>query len=1177
MSSSGSTNFKSKLNALIARGPVPSRRAWQDSILTYLTQNCTVSNSLLKKEQKLYFPSPLPVNVVPKKTLLNELMVHENGDTPLLFAVRSNCTTDVIAALCHLYPEGATIGDKTGGLPLHVAAKQPSIKKKKSAESEISKTISILVEANPVALVSRDNFGKTPLHCLLEHHPETRNLATVELFGRIVEEKVWKFEVEANSQQDGEKVPMPIPSIIRKKLPKQPQTVNLFTPASALAIPDTIVGAIPLHYAVKNGLSKEIVAYLIKAYPASVCQVDCNFHTPLHWVFGVQERTRGSEDEKQKVPPHHIYRSSTIISMLLQRDPSQTYNVATMKDVNANGDPHRTPLHYAVELLAKNIVDPAPPSGKNGETSSSCITLKSLQALIEADSKALVTQDSLGQTPLHVLFRTVFELNDAQFKKALLIASTGHKSNEPPKHTKPFAPPKVLLDLLIKGTPHESVNPATVPDLRGLLPLHCAVLALSTPTVLGVLLDHNPKALTCLTSSKCNSYTSKYYDLVPPENPFYVSSFEGNRTPLHMAYANPFSINLFNDTMIQKLLFYDSAISGFSESESHIKIDASIALKMQDKNGDTPLHLAARNKANLDILTNLLQRDVLASVTFNLNGNLPLHLLLDEHFLFVNAELAAAHSGSRSNPTPEFREKVRELAKKQTIATRMAKFKLSGAIFAPTNGWTNDDDDFGQKDQDEMMKKLNLLGMPLINDEACLNAADSHYGLLPLHILVAFHAAPYRVIAFMIHNAPMTTSRESSLDGYTALDLHLFRKRIPGEIKKQEYDAWKAIRQLLVVNGLFPVENVWDIKSGGIYSSINEQEFIFDCEQQIVAEVTRQEDAAYHIKGNQPMEPNHLIFGFLDQFVDDEQLGDDSTLSDSCLKIWIFLTCYYNLSNPDNNYSESVGRVLGQLDFTDIDMMSKIEIPSFTFREMFDPSQLIEFPSFTVENYANVFCKAELYAHNHFAGMYTFTPPANGGSLLLHRDRSNQSILVRATQKQFIVNPEESNSSWMFSPTSDVRYRSDFRLVESPVCIKFIKSKAVYSREVNWRAGLGELIDNGSIIEIIDSYDIEGTDEKKRFIKDRQDERFRKLPLRLNAAKADNDEWINLAQYPYAIVLPLSVDGNLQDILSRGLVDSTSLKSITADMGHLLKELHSKGEHFPRRKMCFRRIEMIDC
>ena len=1174
--------YKSKLHSLIARGPHPTKRAWQDSILTYLTQNCTVSNSLLKKEQKLYFPSPLPVNVVPKNSLLNELRVHEHGDTPLTLAVRCQCTTDVISALCHLFPEGAKVPDKRGALPLHLAAKRPTYeisngKKKKSSETEISKTIGILLEANPPALVVRDNNGKTPLHVLLENHVETRNLAVVELFSRIVEEKIWKFEVEAKAQQEDEVVPMPIPSIIRKKLPKQStKKVNLYTPASAIAIPDNQVGAIPLHYAVKNGASKDIVAYMIKAYPASVCQIDGNHHTPLHWVFGVQERDLDEEETTSKIPPHHVYRSSSVISLLLQRDPSQTYNVATMKDCNEYGEPHRTPLHYAVELLAKNIVDPIQNSGEEG-TSSSCITLKSLQALVEADSKALVTKDSLGQTPLHVLFRTIFEQNDLEYKKALRIIRTGAQVGDTPQRPRMFSPPKVLVELLILGTPQESMNPASITDIRGLLPLHCAVLAVTSPSILGLMIHHNPKALTHLTGSLSNDYITRYYDLVPPDEPFYVSCFGGSRTPLHMIYASPYFINTYSDVMIQKLLFYDSASNSghsLSQTESdhqHIKIDASIALKMQDSNGDTPLHLAAKNFASIDRLSTLLERDVLASITPNKYGDLPLHLLLDQNFLFVNAELASAHSGSRNQANPlhseqsaEFRERVRELAKKQTVATRMAKFQLCGAIFAPTNGWTNDDEESNQKEHLEMMQKINLLGMPLINDASSLKSPSSQHGLLPLHILVAFHAAPYRVISYILHKAPETIFFQSDPHGYTALDLHIFRKKIPGEINKHELDAWKAIRQLLFVQALYPLENLRSIESGSILACRKDAETLRDCEQQIVAEITGQGDTSYHKKGNHPVEANHLVFGFLDGFHHDEVLANESNgvLSDACLKFWIMMSCYYNPSDPSDNYAESVANVLGQLDFREIDTLTNMTIPSQAFTHVFDSRRFENYPPYVVYNYSNAYCKEKMYSYKNFAGKYLFTPPSNGASILVHKERCSQSVVVCANQKSFIVNSEEANgkSSWMFNPETDIRFRSDFKFEEIPVCVKFMKNKVDFQTEVNWRKELSNLNTIDLIVPILDSFS-EGEEEgNQRYSKDRQDERFSKMPLRHNSRKTDVKEWLNLSQYPYAIVFPFSTDGNLSDALDHGLVDLCSLKEIATDMGYVLKDLHGKGE-----------------
>lgn len=588
------------------------------------------------------------------------------------------------------------------------------------------------------------------------------------------------------------------------------------------------------------------------------------------------------------------------------------------------------------------------------------------------------------------------------------------------------------------------------------------------------------------------------------------------------------------------------------------------------------IHLAAKHYANFERLSVFLQRDVLAAITENNQGDLPLHLLLDKHFLFVNAELASAHSGTKeANPltsqhSPEFREKVRELAKKQTIATRMAKFQLCGAIFAPTNGWTNDDEDSNQKDQSELMQKVNLLGMPLIDDEQSLYSASSQHGLLPLHIMVAFHAVPYQVVAHMLQKAPTTLEARSTPDGYTTLDLHIFRKSIPGEIKKDEQDAWKAICQLLFVQSVFPLDTLNGIESGGIYSCRTDMSTIHDIEQQIIAEVSGQAELSYHTKGNHPVEPNHLLLGFMNNLRQDDQAPEvmENSLSMICAHFWVFISCYFNLNNPEDNYSQSVRNILSELDFAGIDMLTNLEIPAFAFKDKFDPAGIIGFPTFTVDNYANVFCKAEMFAHKHFAGLYTFSPPSTGASLLIHRQSSGQAILVKATQMLLVINSQDgtnagndpTESSWLFTPASDVRLRKDFTLTEVPVCFKFIKDKLSFTKEVNWRTELEELIRHRSIVPIVEFFSIDDTEQNKRYIKDRQDERFRKMPLRSKLRKSDIDEWINMAQYPFAIVMPLSVDGNLHDVLSHGLVDPPSLKDIAVDMGHLLKDLHKKGK-----------------
>ena len=234
----------------------------------------------------------------------------------------------------------------------------------------------------------------------------------------------------------------------------------------------------------------------------------------------------------------------------------------------------------------------------------------------------------------------------------------------------------------------------------------------------------------------------------------------------------------------------DDSVSSADEGESTnpkkktITIDGTIALKMQDAAGDTPLHLAAKNQASLDMLEYLVEQDPEA-VTFPGNkGDLPIHHLLDKKFFFVNVDLASTH-GRKSNE-PAYRERVRELAKKQTVVTRLQKFNICGAIFAPGNGWTTEDEENSNYD---VMRKVNLLGMAIVDDQKALSCIGSDYGLNCLQIMVAFNAAPYKVIKDIIGRNPASTQVRSTVNNYTALDMHCLRRTIPNEVRKEENDV----------------------------------------------------------------------------------------------------------------------------------------------------------------------------------------------------------------------------------------------------------------------------------------------------------------------------------------------------------------------------------------------------
>ena len=102
-------------------------------------------------------------------------------------AAEVNCPSDVFAAICHLFPQGATVVPyNDGSLSLHLAAARQPIVSTKTGKpdpnvSDNLKTIGLLAEAYPMALVARDDKGRTPLQ---------RRVELIERLGRAVDEKV---------------------------------------------------------------------------------------------------------------------------------------------------------------------------------------------------------------------------------------------------------------------------------------------------------------------------------------------------------------------------------------------------------------------------------------------------------------------------------------------------------------------------------------------------------------------------------------------------------------------------------------------------------------------------------------------------------------------------------------------------------------------------------------------------------------------------------------------------------------------------------------------------------------------------------------------------------------------------------------------------------------------------
>lgn len=1225
--------YKTALHSLLATGPSPSRSAWQDAILTHLTQNCSVTNSsflsMKETKKKLFFPSPLPINVVPKPSLAKELKTVEHGDTPLHLAIRMACTSEVVAALCHLNPKAASITHSSGSLPLHFAVSRPtggSKERKSSArEADTIKIIGFLIETYPNALVIYDSDGKTPLHRLLETHVDGRSVQTVQLLSQNVDASIWKKHVPYTVQTvSSTKFTLPIPSVLKKSSQTQNHnSMNVFTPPSALAIPDAIYGCIPLHYAVMNGAVKDVVKCMVKIYPASVAMGDCMQRTALHWTFGAGANCNVSGNDAgstKRQPLHQTYRSSGIIAILLHKDPAFPFEPAKLRDINTEGTSHRTPLHYAVELIGKHLIDP--PSLKIDKgTPTPCLSLKALKFLIKCNKHAVVKQDARGQTPIHVLFRVAHEWNDLQYQKLLLMALTGSREiAEPPQDLKIFSPPKELIEMLLQNSvislqksreDHYQIgstsvdyrqdmdvdneyvedagiaddNATTIQDKRGLLPLHCAVLAVTAPEILSMMLEINPTSLIKPTychdlNERDAANISKQYDIIPQNPVSYVSSFSGSgRTPMHMAFANPYVARWHSEVTLEPLLFFNlqsdknktnTSPENSNNSEPQMLIDGTIVLKCEDSNGDTPLHLAAKHNASLSMLRILLKCHPEAAITKSKRGNLPVHVVLDENYLFASIKLSLVGKNRNdrkeignddanpfSNEDEEFRNIVKQMAKTQSIALRLEEFKLCGAIFAPSSGWTSDDNEAEcSRSRNDILQRVNLLLKPLIHHCPSLTSPCAAYGLLPLHIAIAFHALPYKDLHAMLREAPQTVRHITTADAFTALDLHTLRSTVPGEITNLEMEAWRAIQQLLFSYEAFPLNDQLTFQSDSFAQIRKDKEKISSFVEQIIREFSEKGIRSYHEIGKHPVDPEHMTLGFLnDTSVEKDRYElSNCKLGDAGTRLWKFLTIFQNRKDSSDHYAQYVMEILSKLSSEEIEHLSNLRVVENELEK-----QNVSQSELTVQGCANPYCKAEIHSKSFFAGSYDFQTTL-GTSIFLHEGYGGKTLSVSAIENIFDLRETGDSENQIIESSIEKR----------PVCVKFMKSRKQFESEIGMRAELKlgkKYAHEGPIVSMLDYYDATKLNVKKnkKFAFDRKNKRFQHVPIYSlgmetpRQKRGVQQKFVDISRFPYAIVYPLGSQKNLLESVACGAMNQELGMNIFIEMAEVLKTLHNKG------------------
>jgi len=698
-----------------------SKKKW-DQVIFYLEGHC-VSNAEAAKEPA--FKSPLAPSMVPSAELERELFDQQGTkkeDTPLKIAVKS-APAIVIAALCHLGPEACGMVDSRERHPIHVACRRSS------EDPETEQVLTILGRCNPESMLHRDDCGRTPLHWLVWFHAKSRSREIVRFF---CQEMPYDLFLDVRQPQATGNEKYPLPEIHR---PSQKMEI----PQSATIVHDSCHGALPLHYAVMQGATKEVIRTLINDYPGSVAVGDRRGRSPLAWYLGAGSLTEsyktdvsGEANDPNIVPWWHTRLSVQLIQLLVSSKSARMID----------RDMKRTPLHWACHFFARSSTGGS--NYHNNAEVGPSISNKIFQTIVDHNIGALTFQDTNGETPLHVMFSVVAEIQNLEQQR---FAANGNDRAMEPDLTiggpTAFNPPKQLVALLLKSPDtdgqdigydyneqgHPLDSAASLENKKGLLPLHTALCVAASSDCIEQLIRSHPTGLV-------------------------HASEEQMQTPLIQAFSSEFSAPLQPVSTLKLLL------DAYPTSRHGTFMDGRLAIKMEDTLGMHPIHYACQNQASFENIKLFVETFNRCATYQNCYNELPIHSMLSRENLF-----SAPQSGS-----------------------------IRGASLAKSLGLLTEKEEEWQKEAKQVeLLKMKILLEPLKAPEH-LKIASLCHGMTPLHVSIAFSIFPYERVFRMLDVYPEANCLKTTEEGheYSCLQLHdLLRD------ETEDLDQWQAIRELL--------------------------------------------------------------------------------------------------------------------------------------------------------------------------------------------------------------------------------------------------------------------------------------------------------------------------------------------------------------------------------------------
>ena len=828
-SSSNATREKrsagTQSSSTIQRGPLFSmmdavirgdRRVKWAHIIQYLEANTYTDH---KHQVPLSFESPLPPFCHAGKDLARELApCPKSGDSLLRRAVLGGGPQRVVACLCHLAPKALTIKDSKGRVLLHLATRVPV--------SPISEAVlQLLLQAHPTSVIVRDSYGRTPLHWLLWYHCADRDPGIVADFCRLLSKQKFHDLPSNLAETVVQDRNFALPAVPRPQTTKGASggdSAKSKIPPTAAILPDAVYGCVPLHYAVFNGASLEVLRVLLHAYPLSKHVTDRYGRTAAHWYLGAGQVVFGNttnntgllhisgEQPNPNAPPWH----RTMV------DPEKLQCFLSSRVARTMDGMGRNPLHWACFTLAYAMYyssDDSPTISTKEKVDGDILphlealqsSIPMLQMLMDAHTNQILGTDEYGQTPLMVLLDTLRALQ-VQDRNPLPLPNPMDGGFLDSKVTTSRIAIELSPVLLRMLTQHPDVGraaaelngntsgrngrhgdsghpqllyPAAMEDSMGRLPLHVAVSIGCGIHTLSVLIQAHPTGLVHTT----DSYQS----------------------PLHLALSNPLVTPYWTAAALNILLQTYSAGPSTGHNQGSAVVDGRLALKMEDLNGVYPIHFAAQNNACYRVLEALLQAYPAVGLQIRHDTqDLAFFNLMPNH-IFADEDCANARSNSKSA------DLMHELLRGQQSS--QSPVSNPRPVSSRTNMF---------KDALPLLKQKLQLFLPFLlqvsstSNSSILQRTDSRHHMLILHVAILFQAATYPQLAKLLKVCPDSAKHickclqelppprdqltneggnptEQTTDPapeWTVLDLH---EAVQPHWLGESMEEWHHIRQLL--------------------------------------------------------------------------------------------------------------------------------------------------------------------------------------------------------------------------------------------------------------------------------------------------------------------------------------------------------------------------------------------